>query len=36
MLTFREGRIFRYREFYEESQALAAVGLSQLDAHADS
>ena len=30
VLTFRDGKIFRYREFYEESQALAAVGLAEL------
>jgi ketosteroid isomerase-like protein len=27
VLTIREGKIVRYREFYDESEALKAVGL---------
>jgi ketosteroid isomerase-like protein len=29
VVTFREGKIVRYQEFYDEGQALAAVGLSE-------
>ena len=36
VLTFRDGKILRYREFYDEAAALEAVGLSEQDAHADS
>ena len=35
-VTFRDGKILRYREFYDEAAALEAVGLSEQDAHADS
>jgi uncharacterized protein len=34
--TFREGQISRVDNYYEASEALAAVGLSERDAHADS
>ena len=33
VLTFRDGKILRYREFYDESAALEAVGMSELPAH---
>jgi uncharacterized protein len=36
VITIREGKILRYREFYDEAAALEAVGLSEQDAHADS
>jgi ketosteroid isomerase-like protein len=36
VVTFRNGKLLRYREFYDEAAALEAVGLSQQDAHADS
>jgi ketosteroid isomerase-like protein len=29
VVTFRDGKILRYREFYDEAAALAAVGLSE-------
>ena len=29
VFTFREGKVLRYREFYEEAAALAAVGLRE-------
>ena len=29
VFTFREGKVLRYREFYEEAAALAAVGQQQ-------
>lgn len=29
VVTFREGKIFRYREFYDEAAALKAAGLPQ-------
>jgi ketosteroid isomerase-like protein len=32
VLTFRDGKILRYREFYDEADALGAVGLSELPA----
>jgi ketosteroid isomerase-like protein len=28
VFTFREGKVLRYREFYDEAAALEAVGLS--------
>jgi ketosteroid isomerase-like protein len=36
VLTIRDGKLLRYREFYDEAEALEAVGLSEQDAHADS
>jgi ketosteroid isomerase-like protein len=36
VLTFRDGKLLRYREFYDEAAALEAVGLSEQDAHAGS
>jgi ketosteroid isomerase-like protein len=36
VITFRGGKVLRYREFYEEAAALEAVGLSEYDAHAKS
>jgi ketosteroid isomerase-like protein len=36
VITFRYGKILRYREFYDEAAALEAVGLSEQDAHSDS
>jgi ketosteroid isomerase-like protein len=33
VLTFRDGKILRYREFYDESAALEAVGMSELPAN---
>ncbi len=36
VVTFRDGKLLRYREFYDESAALEAVGLSAHDAYADS
>jgi ketosteroid isomerase-like protein len=36
VITIREGKILRYREFYDEAAALEAVGLSEQAAHADS
>jgi len=36
VLTFRDGKILRYREFYDEAAALEAAGLSEQNAHADS
>ena len=36
VVTFRNGKVLRYREFYDEAAALEAVGLSEQDAHADS
>jgi ketosteroid isomerase-like protein len=36
VITFRHGKILRYREFYDEAAALDAVGLSEQDAHTDS
>ncbi len=36
VVTFRDGKLLRYREFYDESAALEAVGLSAQDAYADS
>jgi ketosteroid isomerase-like protein len=35
VFTFRNGKVLRYREFYDEAAALETVGLSKLDAHAD-
>jgi ketosteroid isomerase-like protein len=35
-MSFRNGKVLRYREFYDEATALEAVGLSEQDAHADS
>jgi ketosteroid isomerase-like protein len=29
VITFRNGKILRYREFYDEAAALEAVGLSE-------
>jgi ketosteroid isomerase-like protein len=29
VITFRDGKILRYREFYDEVAALEAVGLSE-------
>jgi ketosteroid isomerase-like protein len=29
VITFRDGKVLRYREFYDEEAALAAVGLSR-------
>ena len=29
VVTFREGKIFRYRELYDEAAALKAAGLSE-------
>jgi ketosteroid isomerase-like protein len=29
VVTFREGKVFRYREFYDEAAALKAAGLSE-------
>jgi ketosteroid isomerase-like protein len=29
VLTFRDGKLLRYREFYDEAEALEAVGLSE-------
>ena len=29
VLTFREGRLLRYQEFYDEAEALEAAGLSE-------
>jgi ketosteroid isomerase-like protein len=29
VVTFRDGKILRYQEFYDEAQALEAVGLSE-------
>jgi ketosteroid isomerase-like protein len=29
VVTFREGKILRYREFYDEAAALEAVGLPE-------
>ena len=29
VMTFREGRVLRYQEFYDETQALEAVGLRE-------
>ena len=34
VLTFRDGKILRYREFYDEAAALEAAGLSEQDAQA--
>ena len=31
VITFRDGKILRYREFYDEAAALEAVGLSEQD-----
>ena len=36
VITFRDGKILRYREFYDESDALEAAGLSAQDAFPDS
>jgi ketosteroid isomerase-like protein len=36
LLTFREGRLARWIGYTDRAQALAAVGLSEQDAHADS
>ena len=36
VLTFRDGKLLRYREFYDEAAALEAVGRSDQDARADS
>jgi ketosteroid isomerase-like protein len=36
VVTFRNGKVLRYRESYEEAAALKAVGLSEQDAHGDS
>jgi ketosteroid isomerase-like protein len=30
VLTFRDGKVLRYREFYDETTALEAVGLGEL------
>ena len=35
VIAFRDGRILRYREFYDEAAALAAVGLSEQDLQTD-
>ena len=32
VITFRNGKVLRYREFYDEAAALEAVGLSEQDA----
>jgi hypothetical protein len=29
VLTFRDGKLHRYQEFYEEADALEAAGLSE-------
>jgi ketosteroid isomerase-like protein len=34
--TFREGKVVRVEEYFDHAEALAAVGLSEQDAHADS
>ena len=34
VVTFRDGKILRYREFYEEAAALQAAGLSEQDLRA--
>ncbi len=36
VITIRDGKILRYREFYDEAAALEAAGLSDQDVHADS
>jgi uncharacterized protein len=36
LVTLRNGKLLRYREFYDEAAAVQAVGLSEQDAHADS
>jgi ketosteroid isomerase-like protein len=36
VLTIREGKIARCREYATRAEALEAVGLSEQDAHADS
>ena len=36
VIAFRDGKVLRYREFYDEAAALEAVGLSEQDARADS
>src|SRR3954454_23864999 len=33
VVTLRDGKISRYREFYDETAALEAVGLSEEDTH---
>jgi len=35
VITFRNGKVLRYREFYDEAAALEAAGLSEQGAHAD-
>jgi ketosteroid isomerase-like protein len=35
VVTFRNGKLLRYREFYDEAEALEAAGLSEQDARAD-
>ena len=34
--TFREGKVIRFRQFLDRAEARAAVGLSKMDAPADS
>jgi ketosteroid isomerase-like protein len=36
VLTFRNGRVVRLKQYLDRTQALEAVGLSEQDAHADS
>ena len=36
VMTFRDAKVLRYREFYDEAAALEAAGLSKEDARADS
>src|SRR3954452_11016782 len=36
VVTFRDDKVLRYREFYDEAEALGAVELSDRDSHAGS